>query len=74
MTCVSLRRDCKVNMNRQGAQAMTANLTEQGFLQLCSPECRNTFLRRWLQVHLQECVRIGTRHLHHPHLCRMCLG
>lgn len=38
---------------------MTANLTEQGFLQLCSPDCRLSFLRRWLNVHLQECKRIG---------------
>lgn len=38
---------------------MQANLSEQGFLQLCSPACRLTFLRRWLSLHLQECTRIG---------------
>ncbi|EIE23749.1 glycoside hydrolase [Coccomyxa subellipsoidea C-169] len=51
--------DCKLNINVQGPQTMTANLTEQGFLQLCSPDCRLSFLRRWLNVHLQECKRIG---------------
>lgn len=52
-------RDCRTNMNVQGPQTVRANLTEQGFLQLCSPDCRLTFLRHWLGLHLQECARIG---------------
>jgi hypothetical protein len=38
---------------------MQANLTEQGFWQLCPTGCRLQFLRRWLRVHWQEAARIG---------------
>ncbi|CAL8472233.1 g11775 [Coccomyxa elongata] len=51
--------DCNLHINVQGLQMMQANLSEQGFLQLCSPACRLTFLRHWLSLHLQECTRIG---------------
>ena len=65
-TCIALltashveRRDCKLNLEGTGPYTLQANLTEQGFLQLCSPQCREIFLRHWIQLHLHECSRIG---------------
>lgn len=42
-----------------GPYQMTANLSSAGFLELCSPDCRLAFLKRWIRSHLQECKRVG---------------
>ena len=36
-----------------------SNLSSEGFLELCSFDCRVAFMRKWIQSHLQECKRIG---------------
>ena len=57
-TCIACR-DCNPHLEGTGPFTLQANLSQQGFYQLCSTDCRITFLRKWIQAHLQECARIG---------------
>ena len=52
-------RDCNPHLEGTGPFTLQANLSQQGFFQLCSTDCRITFLRKWIRAHLQECARIG---------------
>ena len=47
---------------------MTANLSSEGFLELCSHECRLSFMQDWIQLHLQEAARLGEARVFCQHL------
>ena len=38
---------------------MRATQNEQGMWTVCSQACRIHFMRRWVQLHVQECARLG---------------
>ena len=57
-------RDCNPHLEGTGPFMLQANLSQQGFYQLCSTDCRISFLRKWIQAHLQECTRIGAIRAH----------
>lgn len=61
--CIACR-DCNPHLEGIGAFTLQANLSQQGFYQLCSTDCRISFLRKWIQAHLQECTRIGAVRAH----------
>ena len=42
-----------------GPYQIVSNLSSEGFLELCSFDCRVAFMRKWIQSHLQECKRLG---------------
>ncbi|CAK0784598.1 hypothetical protein CVIRNUC_007802 [Coccomyxa viridis] len=52
-------RDCNFNLEGMGPYQIVSNLSSEGFLELCSFDCRVAFMRKWIQSHLQECKRIG---------------
>ena len=52
-------RDCNFNLESTGPYQIVSNLSSEGFLELCSFDCRVAFMRKWIQSHLQECKRIG---------------
>ena len=52
-------RDCNFNLEGTGPYQIVSNLSSEGFLELCSFDCRVAFMRKWIQSHLQECKRIG---------------
>ena len=55
-------RDCNFNLEGMGPYQIVSNLSSEGFLELCSFDCRVAFMRKWIQSHLQECKRIGGTH------------
>lgn len=48
-----------MNLNGPGPQQLEAYQSTTGTWQLCSLDCRMRFMRGWLQVHLEECARLG---------------
>ena len=52
-------RACKFNLNGRGPHSLRAVQNEQGMWTVCSQECRIHFMRRWVQLHVQECARLG---------------
>lgn len=51
-----------------GPYQIVSNLSSEGFLELCSFDCRVAFMREWIQSHLQECKRIGAMCLNRIHI------
>lgn len=52
-------RDCNFDLEGTGPYQIVSNLSSEGFLELCSFDCRVAFMRKWIQSHLQECKRLG---------------
>ena len=62
-------RNCNFNLEGSGPYQLMANLSSEGFLELCSSDCRLAFLRRWIRSHLEECKRIGQAPPDHLYSC-----